>query len=146
MKMPTYEIFALIIGEAIVSAIVGVIFLLIGKFELSVLLGSVLGSGVVIANFILLSVITNKVLDDIMKDRGESEMNEEEAAEFAAKHQHKLQNTIKLSYVARTLAMLITLVLAFLLQSVFNVISTLVPLLMFRPIITVSQLIARRKG
>ena len=145
MKLPYYEIAALIIGEVIVSSITGIIYLIIGKFDISVLLGSVLGSGVVVVNFIALSIVTNRVLDSIMADRGTAEMDDEQAAEFAAKHQHRLQNTVKLSYIVRTLVMLVTLVLAFLLQSVFNVKATLVPLLMFRPIITVSQLIARRK-
>ena len=145
MKMPIYEIASLVIGELIASAITVGIFLITGYFDMSVIFGAVLGSGVVIGNFILLSVITNHTLDTIMAARGSEEMDEEAAAAFAMQYKTKLQNTIRLSFILRTAAMLGTLILAFLLQDVFNVIATIVPLLMFRPILTVSQLIMKKR-
>ena len=87
---------------------------------------------------------TNRAIDKVMAERGEGEMSDEEAAEFAAKNQVRIQAAVKTSYIIRTLSIVATLVLAFLLDGVFDVIATLVPLLMFRPIITVSQLIKQR--
>ncbi|MBO5946269.1 MAG: hypothetical protein J6Q69_06640 [Clostridia bacterium] len=145
MKMPIYEIASLVIGELFVSALTVGIFLLTGYFELSVIFGVLLGAGVVILNFIALSLITNHTLDTIMEERGTEEMDEEAAAAFAAKHRMKLQNTVRLSFILRMAALFGTLILAFLLQDVFNVIATVVPLLSFRPIITVSQMIRKRR-
>ena len=145
MKMPIYEIASLVIGELFVSALTVGIFLLTGYFELSVIFGVLLGAGVVILNFIALSIITNHTLDTIMAERGSEEMDEEAAAAFAAKHRMKLQNTVRLSFILRMAALFGTLILAFLLQDAFNVIATVVPLISFRPIITVSQIIRKKR-
>ena len=145
MKMPIYEIASLVIGELFVSALTVGIFLLTGYFELSVIFGVLLGAGVVILNFIALSIITNHTLDTIMAERGSEEMDEEAAAAFAAKHRMKLQNTVRLSFILRMAALFGTLILALLLQDAFNVIATVVPLLSFRPIITVSQIIRKKR-
>ena len=140
-KLPLYETLAMIIGEIITSIIVCAVFLIIKKFDLSVLLGVLLGSLVTVANFIFLMVFTNRAIDKAMAERGEGEMSDDEVAEFTAKHQANIQAAVKLSYVIRTLCIAASLVVAFLLDGVFNVIATVVPLLMFRPILTVSQLI-----
>ena len=140
-KLPLYETLAMIIGEIITSLIVCAVFLIIKKFDLSVLSGVLLGSLVTVANFIFLMVFTNRAIDKAMAERGEGEMSDDEVAEFTAKHQANIQAAVKLSYVIRTLCIAASLVVAFLLDGVFNVIATIVPLLMFRPILTVSQLI-----
>ena len=143
-KLPLYETAAIVIGEIIISFIVCGVFLIIKKFDCSVVLGSLLGSAVTIANFLVLVVTTGRAIDKAMAERGEGEMNEEEAAEIAAKHQVGLQAAIKLSYIVRTLSIAGALVLAFIFKPVFNVIATLVPLVMLRPILTVSQLIKKK--
>ncbi len=140
-KLPLYETLAMIIGEIFTSLIVCAVFLIIKKFDLSVLSGVLLGSLVTVANFIFLMVFTNRAIDKAMAERGEGEMSDDEVAEFTAKHQANIQAAVKLSYVIRTLCIAASLVVAFLLDGVFNVIATVVPLLMFRPILTVSQLI-----
>lgn len=143
-KLPLYETLAMIIGEVITSLIVCAVFLIIKKFDLSVLSGVLLGSLVTVANFIFLMVFTNRAIDKAMAERGDGEMSDEEVAEFTAKHQANIQAAVKLSYVVRTLCVAAVLVVAFLLDGVFNVIATVVPLLMFRPILTVSQLIKNK--
>lgn len=145
-KMPLFEIAALAVGELIVSALTVLVYFLIGKLALPVILGAVLGSAVIICNFVALSVAVNRAVDRIMEERGEGEMDEERAGEFAREHQSKLQNAVKISYIVRTLTMLAALVAAFLLPSVFDVIATLVPLVMFRPILSVSRLIVKRRS
>lgn len=143
-KLPLYETLAMIIGEVITSLIVCAVFLIIQKFDLSVLSGVLLGSLVTVANFIFLMVFTNRAIDKAMAERGDGEMSDEEVAEFTAKHQANIQAAVKFSYVVRTLCVAAALVVAFLLDGVFNVIATVVPLLMFRPILTVSQLIKNK--
>ena len=140
-NIPLFEVMAMIIGEAIVSAIICGIYLIIRKFDYNVATGAALGSVVTVMNFLFLIITTNRAIDNAIADRGDGEMNEEEAAAFAMKHQAKLQIAVKTSYIVRTLSVAGALVLAFLLDDIFAVIPTLVPLLMFRPIITVSQLI-----
>ena len=145
-KLPKFELLSIIIGEILVSAIVCGVFLITRKFGTDVLLGVILGSAVTIANFLVLVITTNRAIDKIMEERGESEMTEEEAAEFAAKHQSKLQAAAKISYIVRTLSLIGALVLAFIIDDVFNVLATLIPLLMLRPILTISQLIKAKIG
>ena len=145
-KLPLYETASIVIGELFTSLVVCGVYLIIKKFDLSVGLGVLLGSSVTVANFLFLMISTNRAIDKVMAERGEGEMSDEEAAEFAAKHQVKIQAAVKTSYILRTLSIAATLVLAFLLDGVFNVIATLVPLLMLRPILTVSQLIKKNKA
>ena len=73
-------------------------------------------------------------------------MDEEEATALAMKYQGQIQNQMKLSFIIRILVMIATFVLAFLLTDVFNVIATMIPLLMTRPIITVSEFFKKKRG
>ena len=83
-KLPLYETLAMIVGEAIISLIVCAVFLLLKKFDLSVALGAILGSAVTVANFIFLMVFSKRAIDKALAERGEGELSEEEAIEFAA--------------------------------------------------------------
>ncbi|MBQ8689824.1 MAG: hypothetical protein IJ515_05630 [Clostridia bacterium] len=145
-KLPLFEIAAMIIGELLVSLIIIGVYLIIGKGSVhySVITGAALGSVVTVLNFLFLAISTNRAVDKVMAERGDGEMDEEEAAEFAAKHQSSIQAAAKISYVIRTLTMVATLVLAFLLDNAFDLIATLIPLLMLRPILMISQLIGKR--
>ncbi len=145
-KLPLFETAAMIIGELITSLIVCGVYLIIRKFDYTVALGALLGSLVTLANFLVLVITTGRAIDRAMEERGEGEMNDEEAAAFTAKHKMRLQAAIKISYILRTATIAGALVLAFLLGSVFDVIATLVPLLMLRPILTVASLIKARRG
>lgn len=143
-KFPIYEATAIAVGEIICSAIVCGVFLILNKFAASVLFGVILGSVVTILNFVFLVISTNRAIDSALAERGEGEMTDEEATEFASKHQGKIQASARLSYIVRTASVALCLVLAFLLDGVFNVIATAIPLLAFRPILTVSQLIKKK--
>ncbi len=145
-KFPKKTFITLLVGELIASALVCAVYLIIQKFTFRVPLGGALGTLVVLVNFVVMSILGNKVIDEFLRERGDGEMSEEQTNELVAKYQNKIQNQMKLSYIVRTLAMLVTLILAFLLKNVFDVIATLVPLLMFRPLITVSELIGRKRG
>ena len=139
------EALYLAIGELAVSAAVALVYLAIGKFDITVLLGVALGSAVTVLNFLFLIVVLNKETDSFISARGDKEMDEEEAAKFAKEHGARIQSVSKLSFVIRSISMLICLILAFALTEVFDVLATLIPLLCMRPILYVRELF-RKKG
>ena len=142
-KLPYYEIFTLLIGEIIVSLVICAVYLILGDFDYKVVTGASLGTLVTVINFLYLAIVTTKAVDNFLMLRGDKEMTEEENAAFVAEHQARIQNKIKVSYIIRTVSMLIALVLAFILDF-FAVIATLVPLLLYRPITIVAALIKRK--
>ena len=71
-------------------------------------------------------------------------MDEEEIEKFTKEQSAKMNNAIKLSFLLRTGSMLAALIVA-LITPYFNAIATLVPLLMLRPILTVSGLLRRKE-
>ena len=142
--VPFHEAALILAGELVVSAIVCLVYILINRFSYKVLTGVALGSIVTTLNFLFLAISTNHAFDRALDARGDKEMDEEEADRFAEEHKKELNNAIKLSFIIRNATMLATLVIAFVLDW-FDVIATLVPLLMLRPIITVEALI-REKG
>lgn len=142
-KLPLGELAAIAVGELIASLIVCAVYLALDRFSCKVPLGALLGSAVTLLNFLALSLMTNRVLDRFMAERGTEEMDEEAATALAAKYRGEVQKQIKLSFIIRNLVMLLTLVAAFLID-VFDVIATLVPLLMLRPSLALFGLIKKK--
>jgi len=138
----------LAIGELIVSALTLGGFALASLFFeinlLSAALGALLGSVVTILNFFGLSYSVNRSVDKYLALRGEREMTDEEAAVFTAKHSMDIQNAIKVSFIVRTVSLLTTLVVAFLVMDIFNPIAAAIPLLAYRPLLTLSELVRAR--
>ena len=189
-SVPFKETLYLAIGELTVSALVIAVFLIIKKFELSVLFGALLGSAVIIINFLILSISVNRAIDkalenapksladklsgeaahgevanaeseskaeddincedsdsdDTVDANDEKEDEPDEAEIFAKKYALTVQNSVKISYIARTLSMLAALVVAFIIPGVFNVIATVIPMLLFRPILMIENYIRNRKA
>ena len=143
-KLPLLEIGLLAVGELIVSLLVTLGFLIAKRFTPSVIFGALLGSAVVILNFLWLSVSVNRAVDRALAERPEGELDDEQIESFSKEHTAAVQNAAKLSYIVRTASTLVALVLAFLLDGVFNVIATLIPLLMLSPILTIGEFIKRR--
>ena len=139
------QILLLTIGEVIVSTLVCLVYLLLGRLELQVVLGTLLGSVVTVANFAVLTFSVNRAVDRYLELRGSREMSEEEAEAFAKEHTMAVQNAATKSLMLRTASMLAALVAAFLLTDLFSVPATAIPLLMFRPILYVLELI-KSKG
>ena len=139
------QILALATGEIIVSALVCVIYLILGKFDYTVVTGTLLGSIVTAANFAVLTFSINRAIDKYLELRGSREMSEEEAEAFAKEHTMAVQNAATKSLILRTASMLAALVAAFLLTDLFSVLATAIPLLMFRPLLYVLELI-KSKG
>ncbi len=133
------------IGEAIVSLLVVLIYIAIGKFNFTVVSGVLLGTTVTIVNFLILSHSVNKAINKFIELRGDKEMNEEEAAEFAKANSLKVQNSVTKSYVLRTAFMMGSLVLAFITKW-FNPIATLIPLAMYKPLLYATQFFKQKRG
>ena len=144
-NMPTSEILFLVVGELIVSLIVSGVYLLLNRFSFAVIRGCLLGSAVTVFNFVFLSISVNRAIDKALAGRKEGEMTEEEAEAFAAENQAAVQRAAQGSYLVRQILMLGVLVCAFLLDGWFDVIATVIPLVMFRPLLTVCGLMKSKK-
>lgn len=142
-RIPLAELLFVCVGEAVVSLITVLIYIALNKFNYSVVTGVLLGSTVIILNFIFLCISINRAIDNIMAERGDAEMDEQQAAEFSEKHKASLNKTVQLSNTLRMLSMVGALVLAFVLGH-FDVIATLVPIVMYHPLILVSGLITKK--
>ena len=139
------EWWIIVLGEIIVSALTVGVYFAIGKYTYKVLTGVILGSAVIILNFLFLCISVNKAIDNYMALRGDKEMTEEEAEKFAKENVMIIQNATKLSYLVRTFSIVAALILALILDW-FNVIATVIPLLVFRPILMLSQFFGKKKG
>ena len=145
-RVPKFELLVMIIGELIAALLICGVYLIIGKFDITVPLGAVLGGTATVFNFLFLIISTNRTIDKIMAERGDGEMDEEQAAEFATKHAGALRASAKISYIVRMVTLIACLVLALLIKNLFGLIPTLIPLFMMRPLLTASQLIKSRMG
>lgn len=145
-RVPKFELLVMIIGEIITALVICGVYLIADSFSLSVPLGAALGGAVTVFNFLFLIISTNRTIDKIMAERGEGEMSEEEAAQFAAKHAGALRASAKISYIVRMVTLIACLVLALLIKGLFSLIPTLIPLFMMRPLLTVAQLIKAKRG
>ena len=135
----------LLLGELLASALTVGVFSLLGKFHYSVITGGLLGSIVTTLNFFILSVGINRAVNKYIEERGDKEMDEEEAAKFAETHKMDVQNAMAKSYILRMLLMIGSLVLAGL-SGWFNIIATVVPFLAYRPVMYVIEFIKTKKG
>ena len=144
-KNPYIDTIYLAIGELMVSLLVILVYIALGKFDWMVVSGAVLGSIVTILNFIILSHAVNKALNKFIDLRGDKEMDEDEAKAFAKANSIKVQNAVTKSYVLRTGLMMGSLVLAFI-TKLFNPIATLIPLVMYKPLLYASQFVKQKRG
>lgn len=150
-KESALDIVMLTVGEIIVSLLVVGAYLICDlafeaefwDFSYRVVTGVILGSVVTVANYMLLTLSVNKAIKNFLTLRGTREMNEEEAAKFASENAMQIQNAIKTSFLVRTVSIVVTLVIAFILDW-FAPLATVIPLLMFRPLLTVGEMIKRK--
>ena len=110
------------------------------SFSYRIPLGSLLGILVILLNYVFLILSVDKAIADYLKLVDGKEMDEEEAERFAQEHAMPVQNAIKISFIARTVSMLAALIVAFILDW-FNPIATAIPLLAFRPLLTLIEII-----
>ena len=147
-KLSGKEIITLLLlelGVAVLTVGGFLVFDALGIYEFGwqVISGAALGVAVIVLNYLFLTVSVNRAVNNYLALRGEREMDEEEAAKFAAENSMPIQNAIKTSFITRTVTMLLALVVAFV-TKLFNPLATAIPLLAFRPLLTVCDMIARR--
>ena len=109
-------------------------------FSYRVITGVILGTLVTVLNYVFLTLSVNRAINNFLALRGDREMDDEEAAAFARENSAPIQNAMKLSFIIRTFTMLIALVIGFLLD-VFNPIATAIPLLAYRPLLSITEII-----
>jgi sensor histidine kinase YesM len=130
----------LAVGELIVAALTSLAFLLFGKFSYTVVTGALLGGAVTVINFLILSVAINRAINGYITERGDKEMDDEAAEEYAKQHGTAVQNAMTKSYMLRMLLMIGSLVLA-MISGWFSPLATVIPLIMYRPILYVTEFI-----
>ncbi len=139
------------IGELIVSMLVVGVFLIgdllfdaeFWDFSYRIITGAALGAVVTILNYLFLTITVDRAINNYLALRGTREMAEEEAVDFAAKNAMGIQNAIKTSFLVRTASIVVTLAVAFLLDA-FAPIATIVPLLCYRPLLYLVELIKNK--
>lgn len=131
--------------ELSVCALTVLVYYLIGQLSVPVISGGLLGAAVMIGNFVALALISSHSLDRVLAERRDGQMSEEELLAFVGEHEARLKLRIRLSQTVRMLMMLAVLVVA-LLTPWFDVIATLVPMLLFRPCLMLIGLLMNRLG
>lgn len=145
-EFPISELLILALGELLVGLLVVGGYLLAElifdsvEFSYKVITGVLLGSLVAIFNYLFLVISVNRAINRFLELRGTAEMDEEAAKKFASEHSGAIQSKIALSYIIRTVSMLAALVIALLLDF-FAPVATIIPLLAFRPIITIGEIV-----
>ena len=130
----------LALGELVVSVLIAIGFLIFRSFSYKVITGALLGSAVTVVNFLILSVAVNRAVNSYITERGEKEMDEEEAEKYAKEHGMAVQTAMTKSYVIRMALMIGSLVLA-MISGWFSPLATVIPLLLYRPILYTVELI-----
>lgn len=145
------ETLFLLVSELIVNALTAAVYFLLDLshvipdvFSYRVITGGLLGTAVVVINFFFLAAATDRAFSKALEERGNGEMTDEEAAEFAAKNKASVQAAMTASQLFRTLFMIGVLILAFVLPW-FDGIAALIPLVMFRPILLIREFFRKEK-
>lgn len=140
---------AIAIGEGIVCLLILLGYWILDlagiyEFTYKVVTGALLGAFVIVANFFFLALSVDRATVRALESRPDREMSEEEIERWTAEQRTSLENAIKLSFIIRMASMLAALALALLLP-VFEVIATMIPLLMLRPILMVAELLRKKE-
>ena len=114
-------------------------------FDARVISGALLGALVTIVNYVFLTLSVDRAVNNYMALRGDREMTDEEAEKFASENSMPIQNAIKTSFIIRTVSMLATLLVAFLTEW-FNPLATAIPLLAFRPLLSLIEVLKSKNS
>ena len=98
-RNPFSDVLQFAIGEIIVTALTVLGFFVLSilevfKFDITVVFGALLGFVIIVANYAMLTFSVNRELDKYMKLRGDREMSEEEAAQFAKENTAPIRPTM----------------------------------------------------
>lgn len=134
----------LLLGEVAVAALTMAVYLLIGKFGWGVVCGSLLGTAVALANFLWMAASVDRLTKQILDARGKEDWSEEQQETFIQEHKSTATQKIRLSFLVRNIVMIALLIVA-LTSRWFDPVATLIPLLMFRPLIALAGWVQRKK-
>ena len=126
-KLLFHETAVVAAGQAICTAAMIGVFALLGKFDVSVLLGGIVGALIATANFFIMSLFVNLAADKA------------EAQDVAGG-----QKLIQLSYMGRMLGMFLALIVLAK-SGFFHPLALVLPLAFTRPILTIAE-IFNKKG
>ena len=124
-KIALQETRTIAIGEVVGVALMLGVFALLGKFDRSVLLGGIAGGVIAVANFFAMAMITTLAAD--RAEKGEVQ---------------QAQKMVQLSSTVRLVVM--GLVLFLCIRMGANVVALLVPLLLERPILMLSEFFRKK--
>lgn len=133
------------ICEAVAAILIIAVYAIIGRFSLKVAAGTLLGAGVATVNFLILTVSVDRTIKKFLDIRGDKPMSDEEVETFTKANSLKVQNAMTKSYILRTVIMIGTLVVAFI-TKLFDPLATLIPLLLYKPLIYLIEVIKKKRG
>lgn len=116
------------VGVAICTALMVGIFALLGYFDMSVLLGGLVGATIAVVNFLVLAIVATLAADKA------------EQQDVAGG-----QKLIKASYPVRLLVLAVVL-FACAKSGVFNVIALVLPMVFVRPALTLAEFFKKKGG
>ncbi len=125
-KIVYHETAIIAIGEVLLTALMVGVFALIGKFDISVLLGAIVGCVVTVANFFFMAVVASLAADRAQKQDVEG-----------GKKLLKASQLYRLLAVGGILA-------ACAISKKFDVIAMVIPLLFVRPILLISEFFRKK--
>ena len=114
------------LGVGLCSAVMVGVFALMGLFDLSVLLGAVMGTVLTVLNFFVMAICASLAAD-----------------KAAAQDVKGGQALISLSYMVRMALMLVALIVCGK-SGLFNVIALAIPLVFVRPVLTVAEFFQKK--
>ena len=129
MRFHKYSEFLIVaVGQVLCVAVMIGIFALVGKFDLTVLLGGLAGGFIATANFFVMIFYINKAADKA------------EAQDVAGG-----QKLIHLSYMGRMIGIFVALIVCAK-SGWCHPLALIIPLVFTRPILTVSELLRKKGG
>ena len=139
------------LGVGVLSLLMIAVFLVLGKFDYTVLLGAILGCGAAIGNFFLMALTVQKVTDDMPvlpqkepAEEPEGNDEEEEKEEPLSDEAKQMGKKMQLSYTLRMLLLAGIAALAISLP-IFHSWASLIPLLFPRIVIMLRGLIEKNQ-
>ena len=139
------------LGVGILTVLMIAVFLILRKFDYTVLLGALLGSGAVIGNFFLMALTVQKATDGmpVLPPREETEENDGEEDESKkeeplSEEARQAGKRVQLSYVLRMLGLAGVAALGVWLP-IFHPVATLIPMLFPRIVIFINSILEKKQ-
>lgn len=126
-KFLFHETAVVVIGEVLCTAVMIGVFVLLGQYDTTVLLGGIVGAALAIANFFFMALGTCKAAD-------KAQMQDVKGG----------QALVQVSYIGRMVALFLVLALCAK-SGKFHVLALVIPLLFVRPTLSIAE-IFKKKG